>query len=210
MKNPSTSDILRFGWDKTRDNFGLVLSVILVMILFGMSDHAIHNLHYGGSEMSIHLLRFFLTFALAIIGVIVGINTIKQGLVIVRGGEGNLRELLSYPSEIWKYIGGQILSMFLIIAGLLCFIIPGIVILIRLMFLKQILVDQKLGIIDSFTKAFDVTRGHTKDLFLFLVTIIVFNLAGALFFLVGLVVTVPITFFGVLYLYERIKNEGNG
>lgn len=209
MKTFSINEVLRFGWEKTKDNYSQVFAVMFILILFTLGDHAISTLHHFSSDTSIGTLRFFLNFALVILGIVVGINIIKQGFKIVRGGKANLRSLLHYPDEIWKYIGGQILSMFLIIAGFIFFIIPGIIILIRIMFLKQILVDQKLGILDSFTRAFDMTRGHTKELLFFLVIVVVFNLAGLLFFIIGLAITIPTTFFGILYLYDKLNGATN-
>lgn len=195
------------GWDKTKNNYSKVLGVFLIFIVLCLSNNFLNRFTFENSDYSIIILSFFMHLAFIILGFILGINVIKQGLIVVRGGEANLRALLDYPVEFWKYIGGQILTCLAIVAGLICLIIPGIIIAIRLMFMKQVLVDQNLGPVESIVKSFAMTRGQTKNLFFFIIGLLIFNLAGLLVFIVGLAVTIPISFFAILHLYDTFAKQ---
>jgi len=210
----NTIDLLRFGWEKTKNNYEKVICVILVFIFLGIANNFIQHFgqsNYSNNNLSFLFLSLFVQLGLMIIGVIIGVNFIKEGLLIVRGGEANLRRLLNYPDVFWKYIFGVILSTITIIAGLILFIVPGVVLAIRLFFMKAVLVDTKLGPIDSIAKSLEMTKGHTKDIFLFLISIAVFNLVGLMCLVIGLLITLPVTFFAVLSLYsnflEQAKNS---
>mgnify|MGYP001611319159 CR=1 FL=1 len=68
------------------------------------------------------------------------------------------------------------------------------------------MVDKNAGITDSLKMSCEKTRGKALDLFLFALLLIVLNILGALALLVGLLVTIPISFVAVTLLYRKLQS----
>lgn len=70
-----------------------------------------------------------------------------------------------------KFLIALIISLILFVIGFAFFVIPGIIIASRLMLFPYFIVDKNVGPIESITKSFNVTKGHTLRMVgLFLLT----------------------------------------
>ena len=57
----------------------------------------------------------------------------------------------------------NLLILLAVVGGLLLFIVPGIIIAIRLVLAAYFLVDQKLGAVDAFRASWQATKGHSSE-----------------------------------------------
>lgn len=81
----------------------------------------------------------------------------------VRGKVVEFSDALSYATKHYvRFLLANILAGLAIIGGLLLFIIPGIIIAVRLSLLNYVLLDnEKLGAVDAFKKSWELTKGHS-------------------------------------------------
>jgi uncharacterized membrane protein len=204
----SIKEALRFGWEKTKSNFPLVFTVVLVMVLINLSSKFLDMTfgfddHNADFDIGSLMLSIFTQIAILIIELILSINIIKQGLIIVRGGEANLRRLFDYPDNFFWFVLGQILTGIIIVIGLLLLIVPGIIAALAFFFVKPLLVDQKLRPMQAIRLSYAMTNGRKWQFLKFSVVLLLVNLVGLLALGVGLIATLPMSFFAFLYVYNN-------
>jgi hypothetical protein len=78
-----------------------------------------------------------------------------------RGEEASKRNLLAATLRMWPTFAVlTALSTLLIMAGLSLFIVPGVWVMIKLVFSEYLLVLRGLGPLDAMRESFKMTRGH--------------------------------------------------
>jgi uncharacterized membrane protein len=115
-----------------------------------------------------------------------------------------VKDLFSYRSFFWRYLGGTLLYSLFVLGGLLLLIIPGIIWGIRYQFIPYLIVDKNMSVGEAVRRSNDLTRGSTWELLGFSVVLLVINLLGVLAFIVGQLVTIPITMLAQAYVYRRL------
>ncbi len=78
----------------------------------------------------------------------------------------SFKETISYFRKIPSYLGAAILYFFVTNAGYYFFIIPGLLIDIRLRLWKYFIVDKNIGIIRSLKGSWRISKGHMFDIFM--------------------------------------------
>lgn len=96
-----------------------------------------------------------------------------------------------------------IMSVF-IAAGLICCLIPGIFLLGIYPFTFLFIVDRGLDFWDAMEASRKVASRGYLEFALFALVLIVLNIAGLLFFLVGSLVTIPLTYASVTIAYKEL------
>lgn len=104
----------------------------------------------------------------------------------------------------WNLVSTNLISSIVIVLGILCFILPGIYLLIGYMFCMLFVI---FGGFDFWT-SMELSRRlvHTNWLkfFLFGLVLLLLNLVGFLALMVGLLVTVPMTYLSIYILFEEL------
>ncbi|QQS26661.1 hypothetical protein IPM44_02970 [bacterium] len=67
------------------------------------------------------------------------------------------------------------------------------------------MVDKKLSIGKSFEESAKLVEGYEWDLLSYWLIMILLNIVGILFFVVGIVITLPVTVAGYTYLYRELR-----
>lgn len=92
----------------------------------------------------------------------------------------------------------------IVVIGTVLFIVPGIYLALRLQFFYASMVDEDTGIIESFKRSWEITKGHTLELFIIMLIAIAINLIGTLALLIGLFVTIPLTVLMYGYVFRKL------
>ena len=171
-----------------------VVSTISGFVAQGLIDN-------GADPVSASIVNVFDFF---VIQVFVGMGLTAFALKADNDTE-NLRFAdLWAPRHYWKYLLTSLLVSAIGIAGILLFVIPGIIAAILLLFAPYLVIDRGLGPIDAIKTSFEKTKEHFWALLLLLVAIILLNIAGALLLGVGLIVTMPVSFLAVIHAYRMV------
>jgi hypothetical protein len=72
---------------------------------------------------------------------------------------------------------------------------------------RMLIVDQGMGVIDSVKKSFQLTKGVKLKLIGLGIVLALLNIGGALLFLVGLLITVPVSLFAGVLVYLRLSSQ---
>lgn len=78
--------------------------------------------------------------------------------------------------------------------------------LVRYSFVRFVVVDTTT-VLGSLRESARLVRGHTLEVFVFFIAFLALNLLGMLLFLVGLLVTVPVTMIAYAQIYQKLKDH---
>ena len=188
----SISEALRFGWNTTKSNLGILVgfsiaNLVIFRILFITPNIATENIFLG-------VISFIITMVL-FIAVTMGI--IKTALRLYDQEKARFSDFFSQYHLFFRYLFAMVLLGLIIWAGTILFIIPGIIWGIKYSFCYYFVIDKKSKSRESLKQSAVITQGIKWQLFAFFTVITLINILGASPSLLSLFVTFP-TFILVL------------
>ncbi len=230
MQHPfSIRESLTVGWEKTRAHSGLVFKIALILIALGF----IQNITTGeNTSVFEHVVGGIATLALVVLGIGTTIISIK----LVRNEPTHLRDIIPSWALVWRYLLSSLIVGIFVLA---CFGIPtafgflaspsfqggaadmsialgvavGVVVggyaMIRYSMVKFVSVDKVLDIGSILRRSKMITRGAVWHLLLFYIVIALLNILGVLLLLVGLIITLPMTFIASAYVYVKLSEQAD-
>lgn len=151
---------------------------------------------------------------LFIVQLIVGYLIVKFSLLFVDGKEINVKNTFTNATVFFNYtIGtalyGSSIMLLIILMGQLggagiIIILPLILIVLKFQFVNYIIVDKGVNVFAAFRLSNEITKGLLYDLFFFMVAIFIINLLGAFVFLIGLLITIPISIVAITVVYREL------
>jgi hypothetical protein len=214
----SIKEVFGFGWAKTKQHAWFIVLTfiiafiimsavnkvpfvnILVSLMVGLSlaslslqisrDHSFtfHDL-YSPLLSQKRVLKFI---ALSILyGIPCLILGLSVGLILVGAASG-------YSSVV---VFGTILMALLAV--------PTVYLGVRFKFFPYVVIENEhASIKDLIHMSYKLTDGQFWPLFAFLILLGVFNFIGAMLFIVGLAITVPVSLFASAHVYNKLKAHG--
>ena len=111
---------------------------------------------------------------------------------------------LWHPHPFWNYLAATIVVGIVIILGLLLLIVPGIIVALMFMFATIIVIDRERGPIEAMKESMRVTRGYKWSLLGLAVVLVLLNVLGLLAFVVGLLVSIPVSLLAFMHAYRSL------
>jgi uncharacterized membrane protein len=203
MTNPRglpLSESFHFGWNTVKSATVFVVGVTIAAFLIPTLIERAGDIAFGdglrGFGMSVIVYAVSSTFALGLAKI----------YLRYRDGEKPIFEnLFDGLARLHVYVAACFILSIAIGMGLILFVVPGIIFLIRLWFVGFVVVDERVGPLEAIQRSWDITRGHTLDLFLLFLLLVGLNLLGLVILGVGLLVTVPMSGLSLAFLYRHLK-----
>ena len=196
----SIEESLKVGWNKFKVHVELSIFTTLLMLA----------VMFFPSEGGVKFASFIFSIAVTVLLFIIRIGYTKIFLRIFDGESPKFAELFKEYRTFWRYIGVSILLPLIVFGGLILLVIPGLVWTIRLSLAPIIVVDTKLGPIAAIKESYAITRGSFWNLTLFWIIIGILNLAGLVVFVVGLLITIPLSTLASIYVYRELSKKRAG
>jgi uncharacterized membrane protein len=114
---------------------------------------------------------------------------------------------LWHPRPFWSYLAATIVVVIAIILGLILLIVPGIILALMFMFTTFIVIDRERGPIEAMKESMRITRGHKWPLLGFVLVLVLLNVAGALALVVGLLVSMPVSWLAYAHAYRTLAGR---
>jgi len=195
----SKIEAIRFGWNTTLHNFRFFLLVLGIVVGVSFLSRIL-------DWFEIPILLFILVgIAFWIVNNILSLGVIAIVLKFAKGEKPVIQDLFSKKHLFFKYIFSNILVVILTLVGFLFFIIPGIILAIRMQFYIYFIVEKEVGPIEAIKKSWNLTKGSFWNLFLFGLLSGGVQILGVLVLLIGLVFTTPTVWIARAIVYEKLK-----
>lgn len=104
----------------------------------------------------------------------------------------------------WNLITTNLISSIAIVLGIICFVVPGIYLLVGYMFSLLFVIFGGFDFWTSMELSRKLVHTNWLKFFLFVLTLIALNIFGFLCLIVGLFVTIPMTYLAVYILFEEL------
>lgn len=206
----SPREMIRFGWSTfTKRPWFFMGAYAFSALLYVVADSVVSSLvpPHDGSLWSdsitfLGLVSLFLTF---LINTLYNMGTTSFALKAHDQYAHVTLSDLWRPRPFWSYAITNVLYAFLILVGLVLFIIPGIVVSVVLSMSLLIVVDTGASPYEALQKSYHMTAQHKWDLFVLGILILGINILGALVFVVGLLVSMPVSLLAVAHAYRVLS-----
>jgi uncharacterized membrane protein len=206
ISDTSVSDTFKKGWRLTIDNFWMLLVVILIAGAIGsIGQMFIRGILAAGSILTFALqfgnvqsagvgILFAVIaglFSLALAFFVTGPIQFGVAWTYLRAARKEKFELghmfAAFRKRYLSVVGAQVLLFLAIVGGLILFVIPGIIIAIRLSFTPYIIMDEKISARDALRKSWELTKGQGWKIVGIILLSMLLSLAGLLAFIIGII-----------------------
>jgi uncharacterized membrane protein len=198
-------EAIDFGFKVSKANILYFLPVFVVVIIVQAGISAISSVFQIQKNP---LLSLVFSLIKIIVGLSISIGFIGIALDFVDGKKPKVFDVFQTKSIVNYFVVSMVTSIATLV-GLILFIIPGIIIAIKLQLATYLVVDKNMGISDSLNKSWEMTKGVKLNLFLFGFLLALINLLGVLCLVVGLIVTVPLTMVATAYVYRKLLAQAS-
>ncbi|RMG35661.1 MAG: hypothetical protein D6725_12135 [Planctomycetota bacterium] len=181
--------IARFAWAVCKENLGLLIGAVLIVGLIDTVLQAlVERLSVPGPDRGAAAAAALVAW---VIEAGLAIGYWRMVLKIVRGEAADLNDLLSGFRRIPVVFVGSLLFGTVIVAGFVVFIVPGVILSLRLWPYHLLLIEGRAGITEAFSVAWEMTAGHWALPILLSVIGFLAVILGLLACGVGLLVAIP-------------------
>ncbi|MBN2094184.1 MAG: hypothetical protein JW740_02335 [Candidatus Zambryskibacteria bacterium] len=197
----SIEESFKYAWGKFKENLKTSVLATLFIVVLSLVNW---------KEDHFSFLLFLAVLILIIISIIVKMGYSKLFLRMYDGEKPEFFDIFREYRIFWRYLGVSIFLTLTVASGLLLLIIPGIFWAVRFSFAPLIVIDTKIEPIRAMRESWTITKGSFWKLLGFYVLIALINLVGVMFFLVGLLVSLPISTFSSINVYRKLSDEKAG
>lgn len=198
------------GWECTKREFWPMLGVL---ILAGILPTSLAIISFLFSLLSKEDTGTFFIWSLvcagisAIVNVFVEMGLINVQLKVIYGEHARVGDLFSRRGVIINFFLGSLLFGLLKAIGFLCFIIPGIYVMVAFPFYSYFIVDKGMGPIQALKASWVATRGARLDYTLALIVFYFVKMIGGMILLVGAIPAHMIVLFGTAHIYRQLLSR---
>jgi len=108
--------------------------------------------------------------------------------------------------KLLPFIAASFLYNLICIVGMALLLFPGIYLSLRLQYYYALMVEENCGVIESFKRSWNITRGQVTRLFVLSLIYLLISLAGIIAFGIGIFVAVPLIALMYGYSYRKLTS----
>ena len=196
----SLNKAIQKGWEGTSHYLGFYITLVLLIVLFNLLPSVIDSFFTDNNWFAPTVRGIFI-----ILIALITLGMVRTTLKSVDRQEPTVVELFR-GHLFFKYIATALIYLGVVAGGLVLLVVPGLYWGLKYQFATYLVIDEKLSIAKSFEESARMVKGHEWDLFAYWLLMFMLNLVGLLFFGIGLVLTMPVTFVGYSYLYKQLRD----
>lgn len=194
-------EAIKVGWEKTKQNVG---SFFLILLASWVVSGIISALSERHDERS--ALASLLALVGWIVGVFIQLGLTRVTLKVLDGGKPATSDFSFNADQFGRFLLGTILAGVIIAVGFVLFIIPGIILCLRLQFMPYLIVEKNMNPIDAMKRSWAISRNQTWNLFVFAIVCVLVGLLGLIAFVVGLIWAIPTVMIAGAFVYRKLES----
>ncbi len=202
MKTFSIDQAVRTGWERMKKNFWFFVLVMIVV-------WAISAIFSGLAESTINISFVYFLLVVINIGIsaLVSLGLLKISLLVNDEKKAGIRDLFIHYPLLWRFFLASLLKGLIIIGGTILLIIPGVYWSLKFRFVEFLIVDKKMGVMESFRESARMTDGLKWSILGFEIVSGIITILGALALLLGLFAAIPTVLVARANMYRTISAE---
>lgn len=204
----SAKEMVRFGWNTFKQRPWFFVGLTLAIFVLGWVISFLQGILEAGlgSDGLGSMIPFVVGFLL---NTLIGIGTIAVYLKAHDSLESVQIQDLWHPHLYLWYLAVSVLVGAAVMLGLILLIVPGIIAGLMFQFAPYLVVDRGHTPIDAMKASKKLTDGHKWELFVLGLLLLLINIAGAICLLVGLFVSVPVSYLAIAHAYRTLSSHSH-
>lgn len=190
------------GFERLKEDPLIITGITLVAVVYWVIPFYIIRFLLGVNELlgSLLVLIILPAWFLILIGYMKAITSIYDEET------ANLQDLFLHYERLPDFLICFLFYFLSVGAGLFLFIIPGIILFVKLSFCLLFILQGEGSAIKAIKKSWKVTGGNFFNILIFYLLLLIFNLLGFLLIGLGVLITVPVSFMAVIFVYRELFN----
>jgi len=193
-------EAIKFGWEKMKSNFWILVTIIMVVWLGGSLPAWIEK----ATQAKTPALSFVFAIISVLLQFIISIGLIKISLKLCDSQKPKVSDLFSGYPLFLNYLIVSIVYGLIVMAGFILLIVPGIIWAIKYQFAQYLVIDKGYKPIEAIKKSGQITKDAKWSLLLLGLLSGLINVLGAIALVVGLFATVPTTMVAKAFVYRKL------
>ncbi|MEV0947255.1 hypothetical protein [Rhodococcus sp. NPDC049939] len=204
----SVGSAIGYGWNKFKDNALVWVGIMLIVVLIEIALSII----FGGlgatadTSGASSVWRILSTIVTAIIGYLINAALVRGSLRELDGNKPSFATFFEFTNVGTIIIASLIISVATTI-GLFLFIIPALIVIFFTWWTLQFVVDQNQDAISAIKSSITVIAKNIGPVLLLALALVGINIIGLLLFVVGLLVSIPISIIASTYAYRVLTGR---
>ena len=204
------TEAIRFGWDAVLRQ-PLVLLAWWGGMLIGSAPSLAGNIAQVGLQAQGEEKLGWIVYSICVLlGLLLTIwmhmGLLRYTIKLARGHGPQFGEIFS-GGPFFSMLGAGLLASVGVSAGMFLLVVPGLILAFGWLYASYLVVDRRLGAIQSISASWRATKGHKGTLFLLALLCFVVAMLGMLAFCVGYLVAMPICMIAFTYVYLKLTGE---
>ena len=202
------SDLFSEAFNVYKKNWVKIFLLGVIFFIFAIAMASVDIIVVASSPF-----YFILKILVWLVWMYVWIGITRYMLRLFDGVEVKLHEIFHGVDSIKHFIFillVLIITKLIILFGIILFIIPGIIASLGLIFAKYIIIENKgghVGVFNAIKQSWKIAKGYKWRLFGLMIVLFWFNMAGILLLIVGLIVTLPVSYFVMIAAYRKLSQN---
>lgn len=201
-------DLVRTSWRSLLASPGLLFGATALYLMFIIRDPMLDwgktTYTYVGVAAIATTLTILVTCVLSII-LLAGL--IKIFLMHHDGHKPSLAEIFRHRRIFGKFLFTEVMVALIVMIGLIFFVVPGIILAIKLNFAGYISVDKEIGPGEAMKESWRITQNRKWLIAKMILVIVLINIVASLANLGGLLVSVCLTLMIQISAYRALLNH---
>lgn len=199
----SISEAIIYGVGKTKEHLSFFISSFTLVII----SYLFLSVIAQSFNDTAPFLSLLLSLGVKVLGLLYILGLMKAGLLICENKKPRMVTLISEYRLLPRFIGGAFLYACGVGIGLILLVVPGIIWSIQYRFFPFFMLEDDKGVFDALKASSQMTEGLIWKLFVFYLCLITINIVGALFFLVGIFATIPVSLLATVHVYKKLSSK---
>jgi uncharacterized membrane protein len=203
----SVGDCIQFGWDTFKQRPWLLIGAFFLTMVIP----SIPNMFFPTPEVPPGTMppppttaETLASLASAVLGLIATLCAANFALRAHDDIAGVQLGDLWNPRPFWRFVGTEILGAIVCFIGFLLLVVPGFILAVGLLFSPYVAIERGKWPVEALKESWRITKGHKWQLFLLGLTLLGINLLGLMVLIVGVFVTIPISWLAIVHAYRTL------
>jgi hypothetical protein len=165
------SEVIGLGWERMKADWPtLIFAPMVGQMLAGIPGQIPQVLAQPAMTGDVSVVAVVIVTLIAGLlgiaaGAFVAVGVTRIYLSAARGRTANFADIFSGWDRFGHMLATQFLVGLIVIAGFICFIVPGIIAMLGLSFAQYFVVDRRMSPVEAIAASWEVTKGHKLSLF---------------------------------------------
>ncbi len=213
MNSFSRQKILLESWQILKENPVFIIGFFLFIFLISIAPNFLIN-DFNLEKEVVNNTPIVYQILIFILQIIISYILIRVLLLIVDKRPLNKENILPSNQMFYNFTIGTIIydiGLILLVmlmqkmgpAGIIAFLL-FIFIILKFQFVNYIIIDKNTTALTAFKISNEITKNELVEIFLLFMSLLFINIIGAIFFGIGLLLTMPVSIIAIVLLYKEL------